>query len=100
MTSQITKDFQMKSKLRKLADGGSPNPSMLGTGAAARAGGLLAGRGRQVDAAVDAAAGAPTPAPAPAPAPAPSKLPKPLRSPVCAPCWALPTEGLRSALVG
>ena len=46
MTSQITKDFQMKSKLRKLADGGSPNPSMLGTGAAARAGGLLAGRGR------------------------------------------------------
>lgn len=23
MTSQITKDFQMKSKLRKLADGGS-----------------------------------------------------------------------------
>ena len=30
MTSQITKDFQMKSKLRKLADGGSPDPSMLG----------------------------------------------------------------------
>lgn len=53
----------MKSKLRKLADGGSPNPSMLGTGAAARAGGLLAGRGRQIDDAVDAAAGAPAPAP-------------------------------------
>lgn len=33
----------MKSKLRKLADGGSPNPSMLGTGAAARAGGLASG---------------------------------------------------------
>ena len=49
MTSQITKDFQMKSKLRKLADGGSPNPSMLGTGAAARAGGLLSGRGRQIE---------------------------------------------------
>ena len=67
MTSQITKDFQMKSKLRKLADGGSPNPSMLGTGAAARAGRLLAGRGRQIDDAVDAATGAPAPAPAPAP---------------------------------
>lgn len=67
MTSQITKDFQMKSKLRKLADGGSPNPSMLGTGAAARAGGLLAGRGRQIDDAVDAATGSPAPAPAPAP---------------------------------
>ena len=63
MTSQITKDFKMKSKLRKLADGGSPNPSMLGTGAAARAGSLLAGRGRQIDDAVDAAAGAPAPAP-------------------------------------
>ena len=63
MVSQITKDFQMKSKLRKLADGGSPNPSMLGTGTAARAGGLLADRGRQIDAAVDAAAGAPAPAP-------------------------------------
>ena len=67
MTSQITKDFQMKSKLRKLADGGSPDPSILGTGAAARAGHLLAGRGRQIDDAVDAAAGAPAPAPAPAP---------------------------------
>ena len=52
MTSQITKDLQMKSKLRKLADGGSPDPSMLGTGAAARAGRLLAGRGRQIDDAV------------------------------------------------
>ncbi len=72
MTSQITKDFQMKSKLRKLADGGSPDPSMLGSGAAARAGGLLAGRGRQVDDAVSAAAGGvPTPTSAPAPAPAP-----------------------------
>ena len=74
MTSQITKDFQMKSKLRKLADGGSPNPSMLGTGAAARAGGLLAGRGRQIDDAVNAATGAPVPAPAPAPAPAPKQV--------------------------
>lgn len=74
MTSQITKDFQMKSKLRKLADGGSPNPSMLGTGAAARAGGLLVGRGRQIDDAVDAAAGAPAPAPTPAPAPAPQQV--------------------------
>ena len=71
MTSQITKDFRMKSKLRKLADGGSPDPSMLGTGAAARAGRLLAGRGRQIDDAVDAAAGAPAPAPAPTPPPAP-----------------------------
>ena len=65
MVSQITKDFQRKSKLRKLADGGSPNPSMLGTGAAARAGGLLAGRSRHIDDAVNAAAGAPAPAPAP-----------------------------------
>ena len=63
----------MKSKLRKLADGGSPNPSMLGTGAAARAGGLLAGRGRQIDDAVDAAAGAPAPDRATAPAPAPQQ---------------------------
>ena len=71
MASQITKDFQMKSKLRKLADGGSPNPNpqMLGTGTAARAGGLLAGRGRQIDGAVDAAVGAPAPAPAPQQAP-------------------------------
>ena len=68
MTSQITKDFQMKSKLRKLADGGSPDPSMLGTGAAAHAGVLLAGRGRQIDDAVNAATGgAPVPAPQRAP---------------------------------
>ena len=77
MASQITKDFQMKSKLRKLADGGSPNPNpqMLGTGTAARAGGLLAGRGRQIDGAVDAAVGAPAPAPTPAPALAPQQAP-------------------------
>ena len=75
MASQITKDFQMKSKLRKLADGGSPNPQMLGTGTAARAGGLLAGRGRQIDAAVDAALGAPAPAPTPSPAPASQQAP-------------------------
>lgn len=62
----------MKSQLRSLADGGSPRPEMLGTGAAARAGGLLAGRGRQVDDAVDAATGTPAPAPVPAPAPAPA----------------------------
>ena len=68
MTSQITKDFKVKSRLRALADGGSANPNMLGSGAAARAGGFLAGRGRQIDAAVDAA-GAPAPTPAPAPAP-------------------------------
>lgn len=75
MTSQITKDFKMKSRLRALADGGSANPNMLGSGAAARAGGFLAGRGRQIDAAVDAAgAPAPTPAPAPAPAPAPQQV--------------------------
>ena len=74
MTSQITKDFKMKSRLRALADGGSPRPEMLGTGAAARAGGLLAGRGRQIDDAVDAATGAPAPAPAPAPVPAPQQV--------------------------
>lgn len=65
MTSQITKDFKMKSQLRALADGGPVDP-------AARAGGLLAGRGRQVDDAVDAATGTPAPAPVPAPAPAPA----------------------------
>lgn len=71
MTSQMTKDFKMKSRLRALADGGPVDPSVLGTGAAARAGGLLAGRGRQIDAAVDAAAaGAPLPMPRdPAPQP-------------------------------
>ena len=71
MASQITKDFQMKSKLRKLADGGSVDPSVLGNGAVARAGGWLSGRGRQIDGAVDAATGTP-PAPPPAPAPAPA----------------------------
>jgi hypothetical protein len=57
MASQITKDFQMKSKLRKMADGGSmrPSPSLLGNGAAEGAARLLGGRGRQIDAAVDAA---------------------------------------------
>lgn len=55
----------MKSKLRKLADGGSPDPAMLGTGAAARAGNRLSGRARQIDDAVDAAVGTPAPAPAP-----------------------------------
>jgi len=55
----------MKSKLRKLADGGSPDPAMLGTGAASRAGNRLSGRARQIDDAVDAAVGTPAPAPAP-----------------------------------
>jgi hypothetical protein len=64
MTSQITKDFKMKSRLRALADGGSVDPNMLGTGAAARAGNLLVGRGRQIDDAVDAATGTLAPAPA------------------------------------
>ena len=54
MTSQITKDFQMKSKLRKLADGGS-----RGEG-----GGLSK---EAVMAAIAAQRGTPTPAPAPAP---------------------------------
>lgn len=63
MTSQITKDFKMKSRLRALADGGSPDPSILGSGQAARAGTMLADRRRQIDAAVDAANGAPAPAP-------------------------------------
>ena len=49
MSSQITKDFKMKSKLRKYADGGAVRTSMLGDGMAARAGGLLSGRGRQVE---------------------------------------------------
>ena len=77
MSSQITKDFKMKSKLRKYADGGTVRTSMLGDGMAARAGGLLSGRGRQVDQAVDAATGG---ASAPAPAPAPAAPKKGLRS--------------------
>ena len=77
MTSQITKDFKMKSKLRKYADGGAVRTSMLGDGMAGRAGGLLSGRGRQVDQAVDAATGG---ASAPAPAPAPAAPKKGLRS--------------------
>lgn len=77
MTSQITKDFQMKSKLRKYADGGNVRPALLGDGMAGRAGGLLSGRGRQVDQAVDAATGG---ASAPAPAPAPAAPKKGLRS--------------------
>ena len=79
MSSQITKDFKMKSKLRKYADGGAVRTSMLGDGMAARAGGLLSGRGRQVDQAVDAATGGAN-APAPAPAPAPAAPKKGLRS--------------------
>ena len=55
MSSQMTKDFSLKSKLRKLADGGSPRPEMLGSGMAAQAGSLLSGRGRQIDAAVEEA---------------------------------------------
>ena len=80
MSSQITKDFSLKSKLRKLADGGSPRPEMLGTGMAAQAARNLSGRGRQIDQAVDDATGTvPAPAPAPAPAPvaaAPAPTPK------------------------
>lgn len=64
MTSQITKDFQMKSKLRKLADGGS-----RGEG-----GGLSK---EAVMAAIAAQRGTPTPAPAPAPAPAPVVVQRP-----------------------
>lgn len=79
MTSQITKDFQMKSKLRKYADGGNVRPALLGDGMAGRAGGLLSGRGRQID---DAVSGAVNPKPtqtsAPAEAPKPEK--KGLRS--------------------
>lgn len=79
MTSQITKDFQMKSKLRKYADGGSVRPALLGDGMAGRAGGLLSGRGRQIDDAVDGAANPkPTQTSAPAEAPKPEK--KGLRS--------------------
>jgi hypothetical protein len=76
MTSQITKDFKMKSRLRALADGGSVSPSALGTGAAARAGSFLAGRGRQIDDAVDAATGNAPPAPAPAQQQQVAQLPK------------------------
>ena len=80
MSSQMTKDFSLKSKLRKLADGGSPRPEMLGTGMAAQAARNLSGRGRQIDQAVDDATGtAPAPAPAPAPVPvaaAPAPTPK------------------------
>lgn len=53
-----------------LADGGRPNPNMLGTGAAANAGHLLAGRGRQIEGALGAATGG---APAPTPAAPPSR---------------------------
>ena len=65
MTNNIQKAFKTKSKLRGMADGGSPDPAMLGTGAAARAGNRLSGRARQIDDAVDAAVGTPAPAPAP-----------------------------------
>jgi len=64
MTSQITKDFQMKSKLRKLADGGS-----RGEG-----GGLSK---EAVMAAIAAQRGTPAPAPAPAPAPEPVPVQRP-----------------------
>jgi hypothetical protein len=79
MTSQITKDFQMKSKLRKYADGGNVRPALLGDGMAGRAGGLLSGRGRQIDDAVNGAVNPkPTQTSAPAKAPKPEK--KGLRS--------------------
>ncbi len=79
MTSQITKDFQMKSKLRKYADGGNVRPALLGDGMAGRAGGLLSGRGRQIDDAVNGAVNPkPTQTSAPAEAPKPEK--KGLRS--------------------
>jgi hypothetical protein len=64
MTSQITKDFQMKSKLRKLADGGS-----RGEG-----GGLSK---EAVMAAIATQRGAPTSTPAPTPAPAPVAVQRP-----------------------
>ena len=61
MANQITKDFQMKSKLRKLADGGSRGE---GGGFSKEA----------VMAAIAAQRGAPTFAPAPAPTPAPAPV--------------------------
>lgn len=70
MSSKMTKDFETKSKLRGLADGGI-----------ARTRGLLGGRGRQIDDIVDGATGsrANNPAPpapsAPAPAQDPNKNP-------------------------
>lgn len=79
MPSQITKDFTMKSKLRKFADGGGVRPAVLGDGMAARAGGLLSGRGRQIDDVVNGAVNPkPTQTSAPAEAPKPEK--KGLRS--------------------
>lgn len=72
MTSQMTKDFNMKSKLRKFREGGDGStpaqPRMLGSGMAANAGSILQNRGRSIDDAVEAASGG-TPAPRPAPQP-------------------------------
>ena len=65
MTSQITKDFKMKSRLRALADGGS-----RGEG-----GGLSKEAVMAAIAAQRGAAPAPVPAPAPAPAAAPAQRP-------------------------
>ena len=46
-----------RSPLRALADGGSPNPEMLGSGLAGRAARALAGRRKQIDDIVDQATG-------------------------------------------
>lgn len=64
MTSQITKDFQMKSKLRKLADGGS-----RGEGGGLSKEAVMAAIATQRD--------APTSTPAPTPAPAPVAVQRP-----------------------
>lgn len=50
---------------RGLADGGRPDPNLLGSGLAERAGAALAGRQRQIDDAVAAATGGTAPAVAP-----------------------------------
>jgi len=63
--NNIQKAFLNKSRLRKMADGGAVDPSLLGDGLAARAGFALKNRRAQLDAAID---GEPAPAPAPAPA--------------------------------
>jgi hypothetical protein len=74
MKSQITKDFDLKSKLRKLADGGQyaaslPPPPQVGTGMVANAQRVLGGRDAQLAAQEAAALGTPAPlAPAAPPA--------------------------------
>lgn len=64
--NNMQKSFKKKGACG-LADGGRPNPHMLGSGMAASAGLALGGRGRQIEGAIEAATGA---APAPLVAPA------------------------------